>query len=320
MMLLKVSMKGISRFMKQATPSARPAPARPGLTPIILVAAGLGLIALLSVWIKSPLWQAAVLGVVEGLTEFLPISSTGHLLIASRLLGFENSIGGTFEIFIQLGAVLAVVGYFARDLLAQARAVTHDPDTRRFWLSIVIAFLPAAIIGLLLRDWIKQVLFSSPTVIAWSLIIGGIVFLVVEWLPRREVSVRDVQQISLGQALAIGFAQVLALVPGVSRSGSSIVGGMLSGLDRRSSTAFAFYLAIPTLGAATVVDLLGSLDQLSTGDLGRLLVGTIVAMIVAWVSIGWLLRYVANHSFVAFGIYRIIAGIVILLLAAAGVL
>lgn len=306
--------------MKQATSSAGPTPVRTNYTPILLTLAGLTLIAVLSVWIKDPLWQAAVLGVVEGLTEFLPISSTGHLLIASRLLGFENSIGGTFEIFIQLGAVLAVVGYFARDLLAQARAVTSDANTRRFWIGIVVAFLPAAIIGLLLRDWIKQVLFESPTVIAGSLIIGGIVFLVIERLPARQVSVRDVQQISPGQALGIGLAQVLALVPGVSRSGASIVGGMFAGLDRRTATAFSFYLAIPTLGGATVVDLLGSLGELGPGDVGRLLVGTVVAMIVAWFSIGWLLRYVANHSFVAFGIYRILAGALILVLVAMGVL
>jgi undecaprenyl-diphosphatase len=306
--------------MKQATSSARPAPARPNLLPISITAAVLGLIVLLSVWIKSPWWQAVVLGVVEGLTEFLPISSTGHLLITSRLLGFENNIGGTFEIFIQLGAVLAVVGYFARDLLAQARAVTRDAMTRRFWVAIVVACLPAGILGLLLRDWIKRVLFTSPAVIAWSLIAGGVVFLVVEWLPRRPVTVRDITRISLIQALGVGIAQVLALIPGVSRSGASIIGGMLGGLDRKTATAFSFYLAIPTLGAATVVDLLGSLDALSAGDLGRLLVGTLVAMVVAWISIGWLLRYVANHSFVAFGIYRIVAGVVILLLLGMGVL
>ena len=306
--------------MKRATLPARPASTRPDLLPILFTAAGVVLITVLSVWIKSPWWQAAVLGFVEGLTEFLPISSTGHLLITSQLLRFENNIGGTFEIFIQLGAVLAVVGYFARDLLAQARAVTHDAATRRFWIGIVIAFLPAASVGLLLRDWIKRVLFTSPSVIAWSLIVGGIVFLIVEWLPQRRATVRDVEHITLPQALGVGLAQVLALVPGVSRAGASILGGMLGGLDRKTATAFSFYLAIPTLGAATIVDLLGSLGELGAGDLGRLLVGTLTAMVVAWFSIGWLLRYVANHSFIAFGIYRIIAGIVILLLVGAGVL
>ena len=263
-------------------------------------------------------WKVVVLGVVEGVTEFLPISSTAHLLIAADLLRFEHSIGGTFEIFIQLGAVLAVVGYYARDLRAQAAGLGQDAAVRRFWLGVVVAFLPAAVMGLLLRDWIKQVLFASPGVIAGSLIAGGGALLVVEWLPRRRRAVEAIEQISVRQALGIGLTQVLALVPGVSRSGASIVGGMLSGLDRRTATAFSFYLSIPTLGAATVVDLLGSLSQLTSGDLARLLLGLLVAMGVAWGSISWLLRYVANHSFVAFGLYRIVAGLGILLLMAAG--
>ena len=265
-------------------------------------------------------WQVVALGIVEGLTEFLPISSTGHLLIAGRLLGFENSIGGTFEIFIQLGAILAVVGFFARDLLAQAQAIATDARTRRFWIAIVVAFLPAALIGLLLRDWVKGVLFDSPTVIAISLIVGGLVLIAIEQVGRRAAHVHELEDIRFGQALAIGCAQLLALVPGVSRSGSSIVGGMLSGLDRRTATAFSFYLSIPTLGIATIVDVLSSLDQISPGDVARLAVGAAVSFVIAWISIGWLLRYVANHSFVAFGIYRIVAGLLILGLVFAGVL
>jgi undecaprenyl-diphosphatase len=264
-------------------------------------------------------WQVITLGVVEGLTEFLPISSTAHLLITADLLHFENNIGGTFEIFIQLGAILAVIGYYARDLLQQARALPSSRTVQRFWFGIVLAFIPAAVIGLLLRKWIKAVLFASPTVIAWSLIIGGIVLIAVERWPRRPTT-HEVEQITPLQALGIGIAQVFALIPGVSRSGASIVGGMWSGLDRRAATAFSFYLAIPTLGAATIVDLLGSLHQLGGGDVARLAVGTVVSFVVAWLSIGWLLRYVANHSFVAFGVYRIVAGIIILLLVAAQVL
>jgi undecaprenyl-diphosphatase len=265
-------------------------------------------------------WQVVTLGIVEGLTEFLPISSTAHLLIAADVLKFENSIGGTFEIFIQLGAILAVAVFYARDLLAQARALPTNPHARRFWLAILIAFLPAALIGLLLRKWIKAVLFASPTVIALSLIIGGLALIAVELFARRRVTTADVEQISFGQALAIGFAQVLALVPGVSRSGASIVGGMLGGLDRRTATAFSFYLAIPTLGAATLVDLVSSLDQISSDDLARLAVGASVSFVVAWLSIGWLLRYVSNHSFVAFGVYRVVAGLLVLALAAAGLM
>jgi undecaprenyl-diphosphatase len=264
-------------------------------------------------------WQVITLGVVEGLTEFLPISSTAHLLITANLLHFNNNIGGTFEIFIQLGAILAVIGYYARDLLQQARELPSSRTVQRFWFGIALAFIPAAVIGLLLRKWIKAVLFDSPTVIAWSLIIGGIVLIAVERWPRRATT-HDVEQITPLQALGIGFAQVFALIPGVSRSGASIVGGMWAGLDRRAATAFSFYLAIPTLGAATVVDLLGSLHQLAAGDVARLAVGTVVSFIVAWLSIGWLLRYVSNHSFVAFGIYRIAAGAIILLLVAMQVL
>lgn len=260
-------------------------------------------------WVKT-----VVLGLVEGLTEFLPISSTGHLLVTADLLRFSGSAGGTFEIFIQLGAVLAVLGYYARDLYTQARSLPSDPATRRFWLGIAIAFVPAAAIGVAFHDWIKHVLFASPTVIAWSLIVGGLVFLVVERLPQRPVTTDHETKMSLRQALGIGLAQICALVPGVSRSGATIVGGMMAGLDRPTATRFSFYLALPTLGAATLFDLSGSLNQLAPDDVGRLVVGTIVSLIVAWVSIGWLLRYVARHTFVAFGVYRIAAGLAILML------
>jgi undecaprenyl-diphosphatase len=262
-------------------------------------------------------WEVVTLGVVEGLTEFLPISSTAHLLIVADLLGFKNSIGGTFEIFIQLGAILAVVGYYARDLLSQARAIPTSPPARRFWLAVLVAFLPAALVGFALRKWIKAVLFASPGVIAASLIIGGIVLIVIEQIALK-VTTRDHEQTSLRQALAIGVSQIFALVPGVSRSGSTMVGGMLAGLDRRSATAFAFYLSIPTLGAATILDLVSSLHDINSSDIARLAVGTLISGIVAWLSIGWLLRYVSNNSFVRFGIYRIAAGIVILALMSIG--
>jgi undecaprenyl-diphosphatase len=276
-------------------------------------------VVLILMFALAPSWGIVViLGIVEGLTEFLPISSTAHLLIVADLLGFQGNIGGTFEIFIQIGAILAVVAYYANDLLTQARSLSTSATTRRFWLAILLAFLPAAMVGLVLRSWIKQVLFASPSVIAWALILGGIVLIVIERLPKRAITAQDLEQVSFGQALGIGVAQVLALVPGVSRSGASMIGGMLGGLDRRTATAFSFYLAIPTLGAATLVDLLGSLGQISGSDVGRLLLGTVVAGVVAWLSIGWLLRYVAGHSFVPFGIYRIIAGALILALVASG--
>jgi len=285
------------------------------MTPF-LIGGGVALIVLLAL---APSWGTVViLGIVEGLTEFLPISSTAHLLIVADLLGFQNSIGGTFEIFIQLGAILAVVAYYANDLRAQARSLTTSATARRFWIAILIAFLPAAVVGLTLRTWIKQVLFESPSVIAWALILGGVALIVIERLPKRATTAHEVEDVSFGQALAIGVAQVLALVPGVSRSGASMIGGIFGGLDRRTATAFSFYLAIPTLGAATLVDLLGSLNQISGSDVGRLLLGAVVSGVVAWISIGWLLRYVAGHSFVAFGIYRIVAGALVLALVAAG--
>lgn len=268
----------------------------------------------------SEWWKAILLGVVEGLTEFLPISSTGHLLVAADMLRFGESAGGTFAIVIQLGAVLAVLGYYARDLLAQARALPCDAAFQRFWLGVAVAFIPAAAVGVLLHGWIKRVLFASPTLIAWALIAGGLVFLLVERLPGRPATTRHLMQISLRQALGIGVAQVCALVPGVSRSGATIVGGLLAGLDRPTATRFSFYLALPTLGAATLLDLAGSLDQLTSANLAALVLGTAAALLVAWASIGWLLRYVAHHTFVAFGLYRIAAGLVILVFVQLGLL
>jgi undecaprenyl-diphosphatase len=269
-------------------------------------------------------WQVVLLGIVQGLTEFLPISSTAHLLIAAKLIGFQNSIGGTFEIAIQFGTVIAVIAFYAVDLLGQANALigrstpAATAAARRLWIAVAVAFLPAALIGIAFRKVIKQVLFDSPLLIAGALIVGGIIFLVIELLPRRAARTSELGEISITQALGVGVAQVFALVPGTSRSGSSIVGGLLSGLDRRTATAFSFYLSIPVLGAATLVDLLGSLGEIQPGDWGRLLLGAVVAMIVGWLSIGWLLRYVARNSFISFGIYRIIAGAAILVLVAIG--
>ncbi|HEY3108294.1 MAG TPA: undecaprenyl-diphosphate phosphatase [Chloroflexota bacterium] len=264
--------------------------------------------------------KATVLGVVEGITEFLPISSTGHLLVAANLLRFGGSAGGTFEIFIQFGAVIALLAFYARDLLGQAAAFPRDGRVRRFWLCVLLAFLPAALVGLLLRGWIKTVLFASPGLIAGSFILGGIVLIAVELLPQRKVTTLEAEAVTVGQAFLIGLAQMLALVPGVSRSGASIVGGMLTGLDRAAATRFSFYLAIPTLGAATLLELATSLRRLESGDALLLLVGTVVSTVVAFLSIGWLLRYVQHNSFVPFGVYRIAAGLIVLALIQIGVI
>jgi undecaprenyl-diphosphatase len=269
------------------------------------------------------LFKAGLLGLVEGFTEFLPISSTGHLLVAADLLKFANT-NGTFEIFIQFGSVIALLVYYAGDLVKQAGDVVGGTGSaRRFWLCVLLAFLPAAVIGLLTRNAIKS-LMASPTlaveVVAISLIVGGIVFVVVEKMPRRTITTDRAEAITVPQALAIGVAQVFSLVPGVSRSGASIVGGMLVGLDRAAATRFSFYLAIPTLGAATLLTLATALRDLNGGVVGLLAVGTVVAGVAAFASIGWLLRYVAHNSFVPFGVYRIVAGVVILLLVQLGVL
>jgi undecaprenyl-diphosphatase len=295
--------------------------------PYIIIAA-VALIASLAMVIPGDpeWWKVVVLGIVQGITEWLPISSTGHLLIVSKLLNYQGSIGGTFEIFIQVGTVVAVVAFYFQDLLKQAQALLGRSTSeearaaRTLWLGIVIAMVPAGIIGLLARDFIKAVLFETPQVIAGALIFGGIIFLVIELIPQRQTLTTELGQVSWKQALGVGIAQILALIPGMSRSGSCIIGGLLAGLDRRTATAFSFYLAMPVLGGATLVDLISSLDDVQPDDWGRLLLGAVVSMIVGYLTIGWLLHYIARHNFVAFGIYRIIIGVLILGLVAVGML
>jgi undecaprenyl-diphosphatase len=273
--------------------------------------------------------KIVMLGIVQGITEFLPISSTGHLIVGVALLdpALTPTERSTFEIFIQLGTVVAVVLFYLRDLLHMGRdALTRDADgvrARRFILAVLVAVLPAAVIGFSLREAITATLFN-PFVVAWSLIIGGIALIVVEQLPafrRRALhGTGDIADVTARQALLVGCFQVMALVPGVSRSAASIIGGMVSGMERQTATRFSFYLAIPTLGGATVAQLLLSLDEISPNALLAMFVGAVVAGIVAYFAIAWLLRYVARNSFVPFGIYRILAGVVILLLFAANVL
>ncbi|MDL1900828.1 undecaprenyl-diphosphate phosphatase [Anaerolineae bacterium CFX9] len=268
--------------------------------------------------------KTILLGIVEGITEFLPISSTGHLIVAAALLDFTGARQETFVIFIQLGAVVAVVLFYWRDLLQQIRTVRSDHGVQQLWLGVLIAFLPAAVVGVLLRGVIKSVLFT-PVTVAVSLIVGGIVLIALERRLQTGASAQaetaaPIPVISLRQAVVIGAAQTLALIPGVSRAASSIIGGMLSGLSRPAATRFSFYLAIPTLGLATIADLVLSLDELNSSDLFYLLIGAIVSGVVAGFAIRWLLRYIERHTFVPFGIYRIGAGVVILLLAALSVI
>lgn len=264
--------------------------------------------------------KVILLGLVEGLTEFLPISSTGHLIVATSLLDFRSQAGTTFEIFIQIGAVIAVVLYYRADLLRQARSLPSDVSVQHFWMSILIAFIPAALIGFLLSSKIDELLFR-PAVVAVTLIVGGVIFLFVERGEAfRSINATSLTQISYRQAFMIGIAQVAALVPGVSRSGASIVGGLLSGLDRPTATQFSFYLAIPTLGAASLYSLVKNLNQIQSGDWFNLIVGALVSAVVAWIAVRWLLTYVSRNSFIVFGYYRIIAGGLILLLIALNVI
>ncbi len=267
------------------------------------------------------LLKAAVLGVVEGITEFLPISSTGHLIVASKALGVEDS-GGTFEIVIQLGAVLAVVWYYRTDLFER---IFHPRTHATFWKILAIAFVPAVVAGLLLGDLIKRTLFS-PLTVGVALILGGAFLWAVERRPHTSQDERGQksglpEHVTVGQALKIGLAQVTALIPGVSRSGATIVGGLLVGLDRRSATTFSFYLALPTLGGATVYDLARNFSQISNeGRLGEIAVGTAVSFVTALMATSWLLRYIGTHTFRTFAVYRVLAGSLILVLVGAGAL
>ena len=259
------------------------------------------------------LLKALIMGVVEGLTEFLPISSTGHLIVAGRLLRFPEEIAATFEIFIQLGAILAVVVYFARDLLREVRAA---PAARGLLLNLAVAFLPAALVGVALGDLIKAYLFN-PVTVAFALIGGGVIMLIIEQRPRRP-AVREVLAARWPHALVVGLAQIASLWPGFSRSASTIIGGMLAGMDRPTALRFSFYLSIPTMVAATVFDFLRSLDEIHTEALPAFFIGTACAFLVALAVIKFLLGYVARHDFKPFGWYRIAAGLGLLGLAAIG--
>jgi undecaprenyl-diphosphatase len=268
--------------------------------------------------------KVIVLSLIEGVTEFLPISSTGHLIVGTEVLQFD-SVGTVFEIFIQIGAVVAVIVYYRMTFMQHVHELRWNLKIRRFWLFILVAFIPAATLGLLLHEQIETVLFS-PTVVAISLIVGGIVFLVVERLPQfKEATdhpskITDITDVTFRQALIVGLVQVLALIPGMSRSGASIVGGMLSGMNRKIATEFSFFLAIPTLGGATVYKLAISLDQLQGNDWVLLAIGTVFSGIFAWFAIDWLLRYISQNSFVIFGYYRILAGLVILALVSRAII
>ena len=266
----------------------------------------------------TPYLHALILGIVEGLTEFLPVSSTGHLIIAGELLGFHDEKGKVFELVIQTGAMLAVCWEFRTRFLGVLRGLAADSGAQRFALNLVAAFMPAAVIGLALGGTIKAHLFHAEPV-AVALIVGGFVIL---WAERRERPSRidNVDAMTWRDALKVGFAQAFALFPGVSRAGATIIGGMLFGLTRRAATEFSFFLAVPTLMAAGAYDLYRNRALLSLDDVALFSVGTVTAFLSAFVCIRWLMRYVATHDFSVFAWYRIVFGLFILGSAATGLI
>ena len=257
--------------------------------------------------------KSVLMGIVEGLTEFLPISSTGHLIIFDSILNFEQSIGsksvaGTFEIFIQLGAILAVTLFFARDLIALVKRAPRDRAAQRLLLAVGIAFVPAAIIGFLLNSWIDEHLFS-PFTVGIAMVVGGIIILLVErFINSLTTSATSLNEVSLGQGLGIGIAQIASLFPGMSRSASTIIGGMLAGLDRATALRFSFYLSIPTMVIASGYKLLKQLNDINGDQAVAFGVGLVVSFAVAYAVVRWFLGYIAHHDFKLFAWYRLVVG------------
>ncbi|WP_287496694.1 undecaprenyl-diphosphate phosphatase [Pandoraea sp. CB10b_02] len=267
--------------------------------------------------------KAVILGVVEGLTEFLPISSTGHLILAGSLLDFNDDKGKVFEIVIQFGAILAVCWEFRAKIAQVVLGLGGDAKARRFAVNVVVACVPAIVLGLLFGKHIKAVLFN-PIVVATAFIVGGVIILLVERHNRRNAEtgkpprVASIDDLSFADALKVGLAQCLALVPGTSRSGATIIGGMMFGLERRVATEFSFFLAIPILFGATVYELYKARSTLSLDDFSLFGVGFVAAFVSAFICVRWLLRYIASHDFTAFAWYRIVFGIVVLATAYSG--
>lgn len=250
--------------------------------------------------------DASLLGLVEGLTEFIPVSSTGHLILAGHFLGFQSP-GRTFEVVIQFGAVLAILTVYFGKLWQVASTMGSDPASRRFVVSVLLAFLPAMVIGVLAHDFIKAVLFETPMLVAVMLILGGIVLLFIDrFAPAAEYD--DAMALPFRKALAIGFIQCLAMVPGVSRSGATIVGARMLGVGRRASAEFSFFLSMPTMAAAFAYDLFKSRHVLDFSALSDIAVGFVLAFVSGVLVVRWLLDFVSRHGFVLFGWWRIVVG------------
>jgi undecaprenyl-diphosphatase len=261
-------------------------------------------------------FKALFLGVVEGLTEFLPISSTGHLIIAGQLIGFNGPQSKVFIITIQLAAILAVCWEYRARLWAAAAGLRSEPREQRFVANLAIAVLPAAVLGVMFRSAIKEALFA-PVPVAAALVVGGLLIL---WAERRThvVRIREVDDMRWPDALKVGCAQAFALIPGTSRSGATIIGGLLFGLSRRAATEFSFFLAIPTMLGAVTYELYRSQDLLRADDFGVFAAGFATSFVSAFFAVRGLLRYISRHDFTAFAYYRIVFGAVVLLTAYTG--
>jgi undecaprenyl-diphosphatase len=253
-----------------------------------------------------PIWEVILLGLIEGLTEFLPVSSTGHLLLTEHFLGICTP-GKTFEVLIQLGAILAILSVYFVKLTRIAMAIPYDPRARRFVFSVLLAFLPAAVIGVLAHDFIKTVLFETPMLIAVMLIVGGIVLVLVDRM-KLAVHYTDAMDYPPSLAFKIGLIQCLAMIPGVSRSGATIVGAMLMGASKRAAAEFSFFLAMPTMAGAFTYDLLKNYKFLSANDAAIIGAGFISAFIAALLVVRLLLDYVSRHGFTPFAYWRILVG------------
>ncbi len=269
------------------------------------------------------LLKAVVLGIVEGLTEFLPISSTGHLILAGELLDFNDDKGKVFEIVIQAGAILAICWEYRQRIASTFAGLTRDPVAQRFTINLLIAFTPLAVFGLLFQKVIKSVLFK-PVPVALAFIIGGIIILFAErWYAQRgavrtKPLIDSVDALTALDALKLGLAQCAALIPGTSRSGATIIGGLFFGLSRKCATEFSFFLAIPTLIAATLYSLWKERALLSVTDIPMFGVGFVAAFVSAFLCVRWLLRYISSHDFTPFAWYRIVFGLVVLATAYSG--
>ena len=261
--------------------------------------------------------KAAIMGVVEGLTEFLPISSTGHLILAGSLLGFDDAKAKVFDIAIQTGAIFAVILVYWSKIRATLVALPTERQAQRFALNVLIGFVPAVVLGLLFGKAIKAHLFT-PVVVASTFIVGGFIILWAERRPQAATRVHSVDAMTPWDALKVGLVQCLAMVPGTSRSGSTIIGGMLLGLSRQAATDFSFFLAIPTLIGAGVYSLYKERALLSMADLPLFITGLVFSFLSAWLCVRWLLRYISTHDFVPFAYYRIVFGIIVLVTAWTG--